>query len=305
MPSIGPISRITAWVVLLAAASFAQTAAPAFSRPEPGELIRRVVDNEVKASKDDSARFKFRGTKTTPRGSTTKIYIETKVATAGIVVAYNGNPLTPEQRRAEEARIERFIKNPDELEKKRRQKQQDADRTLRIVRAIPDAFLFEYAGEQPGSLGVGKPGDPLLVLKFRPDPRYEPPSRIEQVLTGMQGIVLVDAARNRLATIDGTLFKDVGFGWGILGHLDKGGRFLVQQQDIGDNYWAISRMNLDFTGKILLVKSLAISTTDVFSDFKPVPLDLTFGQAVEMLKKEEPVVAEKATAGDVGKTTSH
>jgi hypothetical protein len=283
-------------MILLAAASFAQTPAATSAPPDPGALIRKVVDNEIKASNDDSARFKFRSTKTTPHGSTTRIYIETAVATAGMAVAYNGKPLTPEQRRAEEARIDRFVKNPDELRKKHKQEQEDADRTLRIVRAIPHAFLFEYAGQLLGSPGVGRPGDPLLVLNFRPDPHYEPPSRVEQVLTGTRGTVLIDPARNRLALIDGTLFKDVSFGWGILGHLDKGGHFLIQQQEIADHYWAISRMKLDFTGKILLVKNLSISSTEVFTDFKPVPLDLTFAQAVDMLKKEEAVVAAKTTA---------
>ncbi len=38
----------------------------------------------------------------------------------------------------------------------------------------------------------------------------------------MQGYVLVDAVHYRIASIDGTLFKTVGFGWGILGHLDRG-----------------------------------------------------------------------------------
>jgi len=86
----------------------------------------------------------FRGIKTTPRGSTTKLYVETREATAGLVIAYNGQPLTPDQRRAEEARVERFLSNPEELKKKRKQEREDEDRTMRIVRAIPDAFLFEY-----------------------------------------------------------------------------------------------------------------------------------------------------------------
>ncbi len=110
---------------------------------------------------------------------------------------------------------------------------------------------------------------------------------MEEVLTGMQGYVLVDAVRHRIASIDGTLFKEVGFGWGILGHLDRGGRFLVQQQEVGDNFWEISGMTLSFTGKILLLKNLSISSTEIFSGFKRVPSDLTFAQALELLKKEE------------------
>ncbi len=99
--------------------------------------------------------------------------------------------------------------------------------------------------------------------------------------------MLVDAVRYRLASIDGTLFKSVGFGWGILGHLDRGGRFMVQQQEVGDNLWEISGMTLNFTGKILLFKNLSIISTEIFSGFKQVPSDLTFAQALELLKKEE------------------
>jgi len=275
--------------LLLAPAAFSQLT----TLPPPVELVRTAVENEIKASKDENAHFMFRSTKTTPRGSVTRVYIEAKEATAGMTVAYDGKPLAPEQRRAEEARVDRFIRNPDELRRKHKQEQDDADRSLRIIRAIPDAFLFEYDGEQPASPGVGRLGTSLAVVKFHPNPDYQPPSRVEQVLTGMQGVVLIDPVHKRLASIDGTLFKDVSFGWGILGHLDRGGHFLVQQQDIQDPYWYLSRMTLKFTGKILLIKSLSIESTEVFSDIKLVPPTLTFAEAVEMLKKEEPVVARE------------
>jgi len=257
-----------------------------------------AVQNEIKAASDDSARFLFRGTKTTSQGSTTRLYVETREATAGLVIAYNGKALTPEQRRAEEARVERFIQHPEELKKKREQERTDADRTLRIVRSLPDAFLFEYAGEEQGSEGIGRAGELLVKLKFRPNPHYQPPSHVEEVLTGMQGYVLIDAAHYRLASIDGTLFKEVGFGWGILGHLDQGGRFTVQQQELGDNLWEISSMSVSFTGKILLFKNLSISSTETFTGFKRVPSDLTFAQAVELLKKEEASVDANVEQGN-------
>jgi hypothetical protein len=237
----------------------------------------------------------FRGTNTTPKGSTTKLYVESREGTAGMAIAYNGKPLTAEQRQAEEARVSRFITNPEELKKKRKQEQEDEDRSIRIIKAIPDAFLFEYGGEQPGTIDMGKPGDLLVKLNFRPNPQYDPPSRVEQILTGMQGVMLIDAVHNRLALIDGTLFKDVGFGWGILGRLDRGGRFVVQQRMLDEQRWEISRMNLDLTGKILLIKRFTYKETQVFSDYKPVPMDLTFSQALEMIKKEEATMAENST----------
>ncbi|MGD0509105.1 MAG: hypothetical protein ABSA27_14980 [Terriglobales bacterium] len=281
------IARTAAWVLILTAASLGGQTATVSSYMDPVELMRKAVQNEIKASYDDTAHFLFRGIKTTPKGSTTELYVETKEATAGLVIAYNGNPLTHEQRHQEEARVERFIHDPEELRKKREQERASAERTMRIVRAMPDAFLFEYAGEEQGSDGIGRTGDPLVKLKFQPNPHYQPPSRVEEVLTGMQGYVLVDAVRYRIASIDGTLFKEVGFGWGILGHLDRGGRFVVQQQEVGDNLWEISSMTLSFTGKILLFKNLSIISTEIFTGFKRVPSDLTFAQALELLKKEE------------------
>jgi hypothetical protein len=92
--------------------------------------------------------------------------------------------------------------------------------------------------------------------------------------------------KRRIAEIDGTLQKEVGFGWGILGHLDRGGRFLVQQADVGNRQWEITRMELSFTGKILLFKKLTVRSTDSFSDFRPVASDLTFAQGVALLEKE-------------------
>jgi hypothetical protein len=274
------------WILLCASNLDGQPASISASY-DPAEMVRKSVQNEVKSANDGSTRFLFRGIKTTPKGSTTRIYVETKDATAGMVVAYNGNPLTPEQRRDEEARFGRFVTNPEELRKKRQQEKENSENSLRITRALPDAFLYEYAGEEQGSPGMGRPGSTLVKLKFQPNPKYEPPSHVEEILTGMQGYILVDPVHHRIASIDGTLFKEVGFGWGILGHLNRGGRFFVQQQQVDDNLWEISSMTLNFTGKILMFKNLNINSTEVFSGFKRVPPDITFAQALEIIKKEQ------------------
>jgi hypothetical protein len=273
----------------LAAAS---TASASQDSPSSIALVRAAVANEVAAANDNSTKHMFRSRKQTPQGSQTRLYVETREAMAGITIAYNDKPLAPEQMRAEEARLEDLVGHPEQLKRKHFQEQESAERTLRIVKALPDAFLFDYDGEQQGAPDLGKEGARLVRLKFRPNPAYRPPSHVEDVLTGMQGFVLIDAAARRLARIDGTLFKEVGFGWGILGHLDKGGHFLVEQSDVGDGSWDVSHMALGFTGKILLFKSLAIKSDEVFSDFRRVPADTTFAQGVEMLKAEEAKLAE-------------
>jgi len=257
----------------------------------PAELVRETVRNETRLQ-NGSPHHMFLSKRQTAHGSQTKLYCETRDAMAGMAIAYDNQPLTPQQRAAEDSRLDNLIHNPAELAKKRRTEKEDADRTARIVRAMPDAFLYEYDGTEMGKPGLGKPGDELVRLKFRPNPSYDPPSRVEQVLQGMQGILLIDANKHRIARIDGTLYKDVSFGWGILGHLDKGGHFLVEQADVGDGTWDVVRMTLAFTGKILLFKRLDIHSDEVFSDFHQVPNDLTFAQGVALLKKQEAILAE-------------
>jgi hypothetical protein len=263
----------------------------------PKDLVRQAVDNEVKST-NQPAKYMFRQRKETPAGSQIKLMVETRDAIAAMVVAYNDRPLNQEQRQGEYGRLQRFLSEPEELNRKRKKEKEDSERVQSILKALPDAFLYEYDGTEPGLPGVGKPGDELVRLKFHPDPKYTPPTHVEEVLTGMQGVVLIDAQKQHIARIDGTLFKDVSFGWGILGHLDRGGHFQVDQADVGSDNWSISRMELAFTGKMLLFKNLNIKSTEIYSDFRPVPADLSFSQGVELLKKQLATVAQNQPRSD-------
>jgi len=257
----------------------------------PIQLVRTAVANEV-AANDASVKHMFRSRKQTPQGSTTRLYVETNEAMAGMTIAYNDKPLTPEQLRGEENHMSGLAANPEQLRHKHSQELENADRTLRIVKALPAAFLYEFDGEEPSTSEIGRRGDRLVRLRFRPNPAYQPPSRVEQVLDGMQGVVVIDPVERRIARIDGTLFKEVSFGWGILGHLDKGGHFLVEQKDVGEGAWEISRMTLNFTGKILLFKSISIKSDEAFTDFRRVPADTTFAQGVKLLEAEQAKLAQ-------------
>jgi hypothetical protein len=215
-----------------------------------------------------------------------KLLVETRDATAGLLVMQNGRPLSEQEKKAEDARLDNYVHSTQELRKKKKQEKDDEEHSERILRALPDAFLYERDGTQQGREELGANGDDLLQLNFRPNPDYNPPTHVEQVLTGMYGHLLIDTNQKRIAEIDGTLQKEVEFGWGILGHLDPGGRFLVQQADVGDHHWEVTHMELSFTGKVLLVKKLIIHSSDTFSDFHPVPGNLSFAQGVELLRKE-------------------
>ena len=227
----------------------------------------------------------FRSRKQTPKGSQTRLYVETSDAMAGMLIAINDRPLTAQEQQGETNHLAWLVNNPDQLRKKQARENEDAERTLRIVKALPDAFHYEYADAENNEAGTADAR--LARLNFVPNPSYSPPSHVEQALTGMRGHLLIDTDRRRIALIDAELFKDVTFGWGFLGRLDKGGHFRVRQGDLGDGTWDITEMDLNITGKILVFKSLSMVSDEVFSDFRRVPDNLTFAEGVQLLKAEQ------------------
>jgi hypothetical protein len=252
----------------------------------PVELVRLTVQRELLASTSDT-KVMFTNRKQTPHGSETKLMVETRDGMAAILTATNDNNLSSEQCRAEQSRLIRLSNDQDELKKKQRTEKADEERITRIMRALPDAFLYDSDGNEIGNPAVGRAGAQLVRLKFRPNPQYSPPSRVEQVLTAMQGYILIDPEQHRIAKIDGTLSRDVAFGWGFLGHLDKGGHFLVQQGEVIKDDWEVTRMDLSLAGKVLLFKNLSIKSDETFSDFHLAPSSLTFNQGVDLLKQQK------------------
>jgi hypothetical protein len=297
--SRGPVWVTATFVAIALAASFAQQTPPPKNGTSetrqhsfnPDELVRQAVANQIKSG-DDDVSLMFRVRRQTPKGVQTREYVETAEGTAGMLVAVNDQPISPEQRQQEFARLEQVLRNPGELRKKQKQQKEDSDRVNRMVQALPDAFRYQYEGTEQVN------GLELVRLRFHPNPDFDPPNREQQVFTGMDGFLLIEPQQARIARIDGTLFKDVGFGWGILGHLDRGGRFVVAQGPVANGYWTTTHMQLSFTGRALFFKSINIQETEDSSDFRRVPGHMTFAQGVQMLKKQRNgVVAENENGG--------
>src|SRR6202163_4124537 len=98
--------RITAWTLGMAvglAAATSGIAAQESQPPEmpPGELVRVTVANEVAAANHPDLHHMFRSRRQTPKGTQTRVYLETNQALAAMLIAINDQPLTAEQQKAE------------------------------------------------------------------------------------------------------------------------------------------------------------------------------------------------------------
>lgn len=243
----------------------------------PDQLVRRVIANELKAEKQDHSHWRLRLETHNPNGSTeVDEVVESGQGDLKKPILMNGHPLTAEQRRKADARIQQLVRDPGPLRKSRQQEDQDTARSQRLLKMLPDAFTYKY-GERRGD---------LVQLNFAPNPKFHPSTHEAEVFHAMEGSLWVDSKQLRVEEIAGRLTREVKFAGGLLGHLDQGGTFDVKQAPVAPGYWELTALQVQMKGKALFFKTIGVHQYYTRSDFKRVSDDLPVAKAAEMLKDQ-------------------
>ena len=244
-----------------------------------GELLRRVVNSELKAQANDHSHWMFQVKAGVSGKEEEKVVVQTREGYLDRLRFVNGQRITPEQEKQEDQRIARFLKKPDEQKKQRRAQEQDARKTERLFKMLPDAVSARY-GERQGE---------LVEILFEPNRNFHPPSHEAAVFHAMAGRIWINTRENRLVEIDGHLTRGVKFGGGLLGHLDKGGEFHVKQSEVAPGLWEITLLQVNMHGKALFFKTIAVQENEIRTNFQRVPDNMTLSEAAERLQKQSTV----------------
>ena len=148
---------------------------------------------------------------------------------------------------------------------------------------LPDALIVKY----------GERGHDLVELLFEPNPNFNPPTREASVFHAMEGRIWISLKENRLAEIEGHLRREVKFGGGLLGYLEKGGEFHVKQSEVLPQHWEISLLHVNMHGRVLFFKTISVQQDESRSNFRQVPDNLTLAQAAEELQRQSGASAQK------------
>jgi hypothetical protein len=267
---------------------------PTQAQPEDAAaLVRRAIQNREAAAKTHRPlRYLLR--KTSDHRDTTKDIIETDQGAVARLIAINNQPLTPEANQAELDRLNTLANHPEIQEHRRQREQKDAGRVNRLMRLLPDAFLYRDQGTTPCPAGPApaRAGEATCHhLSFSPNPSFEPPDVEANIFRGLAGELWIDQAQERLTRLDAHVIANVDFGWGILGKLDKGGTIQLEQSDIGNHDWELTTLKLNLKGKALMLKSLDIQLTEQASHFSQVPAGTDYRKAIELLQSSGAPVA--------------
>ena len=262
-------------IILLAPNALPQSGSLKVEMPAV-DLARKVVTNELRVHNEEQSHWMYRLEKAESGRKQIQKILETKNGSLSQLLSVDGHPLDARQRRKEIERIQRLVSHPDEQRKLQQASNKKTEQGARMLRILPDVFVFTYASRQ---------GD-LVTLNFTPNPTFQPPSLEARVFHGMEGEMTVDAKQGRLVALNGHLMADVKFGGGLLGHLNKGSTFEVGQTEVMPGHWEMTALHVNMEGKALLFKTIEVQVTENHSDFHRVPDDLTLQEAADILGRQ-------------------
>lgn len=267
---------------------FAPIAARSQTAPDEvptSAFVKRVLATELSRAQDTDHPMRYTLHKASPRFSSTKEIFETKDGAVARVVAVNDKPLSMEDARREQERLNALLSDPGRQRRRKEAQDDDLARILKVLRAFPDAFTFNYTGS-----GVGPTGR-VQKFAFQPNPGFAPPDLETEVLTAMAGEIWIDVSDERVARLEGHLLHDVDFGWGILGRLNRNGWIAIEQSNVGNHQWRVVRFQMEMSGRIV-VKNKTFETVEEQTNYSPVPVELGYVQAIHILKSDSPTAKE-------------
>jgi hypothetical protein len=262
-------ARLTA--AFLLAISCVAPAPAQSSPPLAADLVNAVVANEL-ADRVERRKWMYLIEKRDGMQILTEEQVETKDGPLFRVLAIDGKPLDPDQRRQDNERIDRLLHDPGEQLKVKRAHDEDEQKLETLIRLMPVVFLYDYDGVE----------GTLVRVKFRPNPNYNPSTYEGRVVHSLAGTILIDPHQQRLTKLSGQLINPVEFGWGLLGHIDNGGAVEIGRIEVGPSEWKTALIDIQLSGRLVLFKTISKQEYETRSDFRAVPDDLSLSQANQL-----------------------
>lgn len=182
------------------------------------------------------------------------------------VTAKDGKPLSAEDAKKEDEKIQKIIdkrKNESESDRRRRlekeEKAREEDR--KFVLEIADAFDFRFVGSEVID------GHDCWVLDGVPRPGYEPKNREAHILTKFRGRIWIDKAETQWLRLDVTAIDTISFGL-VLARIHKGTRVVVEMTRVNDEVWLPKHVEFHIDARLAMFKSYDEDVEQTFWDYR-------------------------------------
>jgi hypothetical protein len=237
------------------------------------QLAADVVYNELQDRERDSF-WQYRSVRVSGSQDVVREQVETAEGPIFRVIEDHGKPLNTDERRSEEQRLNELVNKPGAMTRVQQDHLKDEERMRKAIEMLPQAFLYEYAGQSEGD---------VVRLSFRPNPAFTPTSYDGRIEHALSGTLVVNRRLKRLVAMKGQVTDRVDFGYGVLGYVEKGGTFEIQREQVSATRWKASLIEVHIQGRMLLLRNVSKDQREVRTNFYPVPHDISLAAAKERL----------------------
>lgn len=246
----------------------------------PRSWVVDAAANELTALHHRNSYVRYRMHVIDAKGDQIRDVIESKDGTVARLILKDGQPLTEDEDKAERQRLDDMVASPSDYFKHVKNDGEGRRLADELIRLMPDAMIYTYT---PGQPQTGRNGGLEIVLDYKPNPKFSPPSTSAQALTGLEGRVWIDAKNHVVVRMEGTIFRPVNFGWGMLAHIYPGGHLILEQANAGGNRWIFTQFKEDVNVRALMVKTIHIHANIEAASFQTMPAPISYQDAIRML----------------------
>jgi hypothetical protein len=186
------------------------------------------------------------------------------------LVAKDGKPLSDDEQRKENERVQKRIAKHQEEKAHKEKKEEKAREQGKDDKDSddPGIEIFLRACQFVNPRRERFRGQDVLVFDFEGNPEYKPKKLAERVVQQLAGVVWVDEKAHDVARLEAYFVKDVHFGGGLLANLQKGTSFVFEQAFLNNEVWLPTYEEAHIGARVLLVKGFKVNEVTRYSDYR-------------------------------------
>jgi hypothetical protein len=195
------------------------------------------------------------------------------------LIAVQGEPLSPAQKRQESAKLKTEIKKrnsespSDRAERMQNYTKERSEERLLLHEMIA-AFNFSHVGEEKVN------GVDCYVLDATPNPNYRPSVQKARVLTGMKGKLWIAKDTYHWVRVHASVFQPVEFGF-FLAKVRPGTQFELDQSPVDKSTWMPSHFSQSVDARVLGIYGIRTKVDEYYSDYQLSKANSTLRSALD------------------------
>lgn len=259
----------------LAAGATVEKQSPALTEDQIRQLIRQVAekdqDNDRKqrdytyVERDEERTLDSKGH---VKSTETKTYEVMDLYGDHVqrLTAKNDQPLSDQDARKEEKKIQRLMekrKNESEKDRASRQAKEEKDREdgRKFMGEVADAFNFRLDDIEQID------GRETYVISAEPRPGYHPHSLETRFLTKVRFRAWIDKAELQWKKAEIQFIDTASFGL-VLARLHKGTRAIIEQERVNGEVWLPQHVEVKIDARFALLKGLNMDFDTTYRDYR-------------------------------------